>query len=74
MLNHHSLLSQGLVVGGARVSRSSDSVEVVAPLSHVIDASSVLSGLMFGTSVRIRPRLAAPELVHAMARGDITQA
>lgn len=74
MLSHHSLLNQGLVVGGARVTRSSDTIEVVAPLSHVMGVSSVLSALMFGASVRIQPRLAAAELVHAIARGDITQA
>lgn len=74
MLSHGGLLNQGVVVGDARGTRPEDTIEVVAPLSHVMGTSSVLSALLFGAAMRMQPRLAASDLVTAIASGEVSQA
>ncbi|HSW20483.1 MAG TPA: class I adenylate-forming enzyme family protein [Ramlibacter sp.] len=73
MISQRGLLNQGTVVGGGRGTRAQDTIEIVAPLSHVMGTSSVLCALLYGACMRIQPRMAAADLVSAIARGNVTQ-
>jgi long-chain acyl-CoA synthetase len=74
MVTHDGLVNMGRVVGQARGTTAGDTIDVAAPLSHAMGLSSVVPALLFGAAMRLRPRLAAAELVEAIARGEVQQA
>lgn len=74
MISHTGMLNHGLVCGASRGTKSDDIIEIVAPLSHVMGHTGVLSALLYGAAVRIQPRMAASELLGAIARGEVSQA
>lgn len=74
MVSHHGLVNMGRVVGAARGTQASDTIDCAAPLSHAMGLSSVVPALLFGASVRLRPRLSPAELARAIGRGEVQQA
>ncbi|WP_022982535.1 class I adenylate-forming enzyme family protein [Ideonella sp. B508-1] len=74
MISHAGLMNMGRVVGAARGTLPRDTVEVTAPLSHAMGLSSVVSALIFGAAVRLRPRMSPRELAKAIAAGEVQQA
>jgi len=74
MITHLGMLNHGWAVGIGRGARVGDTIDVAAPLSHVMGHSSVLVGLVFGAALRIQPRLTPTDLVRAIAAGEVSQA
>ncbi|HSV44894.1 MAG TPA: fatty acid--CoA ligase family protein, partial [Ramlibacter sp.] len=74
MVPHDGLINMGRVVGQARGTTAQDTIDVAAPLSHAMGLSSVVPALLYGAAMRLRPRMAAAELVEAIARGEVQQA
>ena len=73
MMSHAGLLHLGRVVARARGTRPDDTVEVAAPLPHVMGVTSALVGLVGGAALRVMPRLSPDELATAIARGELAQ-
>ena len=72
MLSHHALIQLGAVLSRSRRTTSADCVNGVAPLSHIMGVSNLMSAACSGASIKLMPRLELPALARSIASGEMT--
>ena len=72
MLSHAALANLGRVLAESRRTAAGDVVQGIAPLSHIMGVSNLMSAMHAGATLQLMPRLEMAELAAGIAGGAIT--